>query len=100
MANDAPVEPLAKAVKEIFWRHRRRYGSRRIHAELKAEGKTIGRHKVRRLMKEEGLQVLSSKSFVPQTTDSRHFLRMSPNLLKDRRLPLTKPNEVIVGDIT
>jgi putative transposase len=41
-ANDASAEPLAKAVKEVFWRHRRRYVSRRIHVELIAEGKIIG----------------------------------------------------------
>ena len=51
-------------------------------------------------MKEEGLQALRGKSFVPQTTDSRHSRRMSPNLLRDRQMPPTKPNEVIVGDIT
>jgi hypothetical protein len=28
---------LAEAVEAAFWRHSRRYGSRRLHAELKAE---------------------------------------------------------------
>jgi transposase InsO family protein len=97
---EARSEPLAEAVKEVFWRHRRRYDSRRLHAELLAEGKTIGRHKIRRLMKEAQLRALTGKSFVPQTTDSRHLLRMSANLLQDRQLPLPKPNEVIGGDIT
>ena len=97
---EKPAEPLAKAVQEVFWRHRRRYGSRRIHAELLAEGKSIGRHKVRRLMRESQLRALTGKSFVPQTTDSRQLLRMSPNLLKDYQLPPPKPNAVIVGDIT
>jgi putative transposase len=99
-AKEQPPEAMAKAVEEVFWRHRRRYGSRRVHAELVAEGKTIGRHKVRRLMQEQGLQALLGKAVVPQTTDSRHALRMSPNLLKDRPLPPASPNEVIVGDIT
>jgi putative transposase len=97
---EKPAEPLAKAVKEVFWRHRRRYGSRRLHAELLAEGQRIGRHKIRRLMKEGQLIALTGKAFVPQTTDSRHLLRMSPNLLTDCQLPPQKPNEVIVGDIT
>ena len=57
---EKPTEPLAKTVTEIFWRHRRRYGSRRIQAELKAEGERIGRHKVRRLMKAENLQAIQS----------------------------------------
>ena len=51
-------------------------------------------------MKENGLKALSPKSFVPQTTDSRHLMRRSENLLLDYRLPPSKPNEVIVGDIT
>jgi putative transposase len=99
-AKQERAEPLAKAVKEVFWRHRRRYGSRRIHAEVVAEGNIIGRHKVRRLMKDDQLQALTGKSFVPQTTNSRHLLRMSTNLLRDHQLPPQKPNAVIVGDIT
>jgi putative transposase len=99
-SQEKSVEPLAKEVKDIFWRHRRRYGSRRIHAELLAQDITIGRHKVRRLMKENDLKTLMPKSFVPQTTYSRQSLSMSENLLLDYELPPQKPNEVIVGDIT
>ncbi len=36
-------------VRKVFSRHARRYGSRRIEAELKAEGVGIGRHRIRRL---------------------------------------------------
>lgn len=90
----------ALSVREVFFRHSRRYGSRRIQAEMKAEGKQIGRHKVRRLMRQQGLRAIQPKRFVPRTTDSRHGKRMSPNLLLGRQLPPSKPNEVIVGDIT
>ena len=86
-------------VREVFWRHSRRYGSRRIHAELLAADMQIGRHKVRRLMREQGLRAIQPRSFVPRMTDSRHGQRMSPNLLLDKKPP-TKPNEVVVGDIT
>jgi putative transposase len=64
---EKPVEPLVKEAKEVFWRHRRRYGSRRLHAELLAQDISIGRHKVKRVMKENGLKALRPKSFVPQT---------------------------------
>jgi putative transposase len=90
----------AEAVREIFWRHSRRYGSRRIHAELLAKGAKVGRHKVRRMLREQGLRPIQPKSFVPRTTDSRHLLGYSPNLLLKEKLPPKKPKQVIVGDIT
>jgi transposase InsO family protein len=93
-------EGLADAIRRAFWRHSRRYGSRRIHAELKAEGILIGRHRVRRLMKECGLKAIQPRSFVPRTTDSRHKMDYSENLLLGMDLPPKSMNEVIVGDIT
>lgn len=90
---------LVRQVKEVFWRHSRRYGARRIAAELKAQGCLIGRHQVRRIMREENLIAIQPKRFVPRTTDSRHGRRMSPNLLMERAFP-TAPNQVLVGDIT
>jgi putative transposase len=87
-------------VREVFWRHSRRYGSRRIHAELSAEGAKVGRHKVRKLLREQGLRPIQPKSFVPRTTDSRHSLGYSPNLLLKEKLPPERPKQVIVGDIT
>lgn len=93
------VETASKRVREVFWRHSRRYGSRRIHAELKTEGVKIGRHRIRRLMKEQDLRAIQPRSFVPKTTNSGHKLGFSENLLLERDLP-KKPNEVFVGDIT
>lgn len=94
-----PTDPVVEAVCTAFWRHSRRYGSRRLEAELKAEGVAVGRHRIRRVMRQQGLQAIQPKRFVPRTTDSRHGGQMSPNLLLGRALP-EKPNEVLVGDIT
>jgi transposase InsO family protein len=97
---DEPKEKRdGEIVREVFWRHSRRYGSRRIHADLKAEGKCVGRHRIRRLMREEGLRAIQPRSFVPRTTNSGHKLGFSRNLLLEKDLP-EKPNEVVVGDIT
>lgn len=87
-------------VLEVFSRHARRYGSRRVEAELNAEGVGIGRHRIRRLMREQGLRAIQPKEFVPTTTNSRHGLGYSENLLLGMKLPPERPNEVIVGDIT
>lgn len=82
-------------VKECFHLNRRRYGSRRIAAALK-----IGRLAARNAMKREGLRAIASKKFKPQTTDSNHDQRISPNLLKEPRNQPAGKGEVLVGDIT
>jgi len=50
-------------------------------------------------MEENNLIAIQPRSFVPKTTNSRHRYAKSPNLLKDRKMPV-KMNEVWVGDIT
>jgi transposase InsO family protein len=50
-------------------------------------------------MKEQGLRAIQPKSFVPKTTNSKHRLGYSPNLLLDAPKP-SKINELWVGDIT
>lgn len=91
---------LLKEVKTIFDFHKRRYGSRRIREELKDNGFKIGKHRVRSLMKEQGLVAIQPKSFVPKTTQSNPSLYRYPNLLLDESNLPTAPDEVIVGDIT
>ena len=59
-------------VERVFDQHKRRYGSRRIVAELQDEGHAIGRHQVRSIMRFSGLRPIQPKSFVPRTTDSSH----------------------------
>lgn len=98
---DRPEEVQSKElVREVFFRHSRRYGSRRVEAELKAEGVEMGRHRIRRIMKDEGLRAIQPRRFVPKTTNSGHRSGYSENLLMGVKLPPEKPNEVIVGDIT
>jgi len=92
--------PHAASVAKVFWRHSRRYGARRIEAELKAEGVVIGRHRIRKLMREQGLRAIQPRSYVPRTTDSRHKLGYCENLLLALEVPPKKPQEVMVGDIT
>ena len=95
----ARQDQLTPKVEEVFWQNSRRYGSRRITAELRDQT-VVGRHRVRRLMREQGLQAIQPRRFVPRTTDSRHGQRMSPNLLVEREIIVDRPRQVIVGDIT
>ena len=93
-----PTDAATPLVTQLFWRHSRRYGVRRIVAEVQASGHRYGRRRVRRIMQAEGLRALQPKSFVPRTTDSRHGARMSPNLLPG--LSVERPHQVFVSDIT
>lgn len=90
---------LKPLIQKIFTEHRRRYGSRRIAKELTAEGEPCGRTKARKIMGEMGLRAIQPRSFKPRTTESRHALGYSPNLLVEK-LNLTRLNQVWVGDIT
>ena len=86
-------------IRGIFWEHRRRYGARRIAIELGARHEPCSRRRVGRLMEEMGLVAIQPRSFKPRTTDSRHALGYSPNLLIDA-VPPDGINQLWVGDIT
>lgn len=82
-----------------FHRHRRRYGARRIAADLKIQGVDCGRERVAKLLRIASLSALQPRSFKPRTTESRHTLGYNENLLLERPEPSTV-NELWVGDIT
>ena len=56
------------------------YGSPRMHAELKESGLAIGRHRVARLMRENGLKARQKTRF-KKTTDSNHGGPVAANVL-------------------
>jgi transposase InsO family protein len=90
---------LLPLVRAIFWKHRRRYGARRIADDLADLGHAVGERKVAELLKIAGLRAIQPKSHKPRTTDSRHRLGYNPNLLLVMK-PLTVINQLWVGDIT
>jgi putative transposase len=75
-----------------------RYGSPRVHAELRAAGEKVGRKRIARLMKQAHLEGRKRKRF-RKTTDSNHRLPIAPNLL-ERNFTATAPNQAWVTDIT
>ncbi len=75
------------------------YGSRKIKKELERAPYRleVGRHLVRRLMREMAL-VVNAKRRRVSTTDSRHGLRRFPNLT--RGVKASRPDQIWVADIT
>jgi putative transposase len=76
----------------------RRYGSPRIHADLKADEHRVGRKRVARLMREDGIEGQRKRRF-RVTTDSRHSHPVAANELQ-RNFTAPAPNRVWVTDIT
>jgi len=89
---------LLAEIRSIHERHRQRYGSPRIHAELVDQGHRVGKNRVARLMRENGLKARPRRRF-RRTTESGHKLPVAPNAL-ERRFTATAPNQAWVGDIT
>ena len=75
-----------------------RYGRPRLWKDLKEDGEAISEKRVRRLMREEGLQGRVPRRF-KQTTDSKHDDPIAANLL-DRDFTAAAPNQRWVGDTT
>jgi transposase InsO family protein len=89
---------LTAEIRVIHERSQRRYGSPRVHEELGANDMRVGRKRVARLMKEDGISARTKRRFV-KTTDSKHDFPIAPNLLQ-RNFTADAPNEIWVGDIT
>lgn len=89
---------LAVDIAAIYKRSRGRYGSPRVHAEIRAGGVRVGRKRVERLMREGGLRARTRRRF-RKTTDSQHTDPIAPNLL-ERDFRATAPNQVWVTDVT
>ncbi len=89
---------LLAAIRAVHQSSRGTYGSPRVHAELREQGHGVGRHRVARLMREDGLQARKRRRF-RKTTQSNHPHPVAPNLL-ERRFDVEGPNRAWVTDLT
>lgn len=90
---------LRAKIAAVHQHSRQTYGSPRITAELRAQNETVGRHRVARLMREDGLRGRQKRRYRVRTTDSAHSYPIAPNRLATLPVP-TKPNQVWVSDLT
>jgi putative transposase len=89
---------LLTEVRRVHANSRRRYGSPRVHAVLRSEGKRVGRNRIARLMHRNGIRAHQKRRF-RKTTDSSHTFPLAPNLLA-RQFTATAPNKIWLADIT
>lgn len=78
--------------------HKSRYGSPRIHQELRQKGHSCSENRVARLMRKDGLKAKTKRRY-KATTNSKHDFPVAPNLLQ-RDFSPEVPNQVWTGDIT
>ena len=97
-ARAADDRALATEIRAAHEASRGRYGSPRVHAELRARGRRIGRKRVARLMRGMGLAARRRRRF-RRTTDSRHAFPIAPNLL-ERNFTAEAPDRVWLADLT
>jgi transposase InsO family protein len=83
----------------LFSARRRVYGSPRLHAELRREGRRHSRRRIERLMREMGLAARQGRRRPPCTTNGRHDLPVAPNLLA-RNFTAERPDAVWLADIS
>ena len=89
---------LTGKIKAIFDEEKSRPGAKRIMKRLNSEGLSIGRHRVARIMRQNGWRAKATKKF-KATTNSNHKLPIAPNLLQ-QDFSASRPNEKWVSDIS
>jgi len=91
-------ERLGLEVAAIHAESRQRYGSPRVHAELRGRGHRTSRKRVARLMRHRGLAGRRRRRW-RTTTDSRHPFPVASNVLA-RQFGQAAPDRAWVTDIT
>jgi putative transposase len=88
---------VRSAIQQIALEHRRRYGYRRICAELRRRGMQANHKRVLRMMRRDNLLALRRRRFVV-TTNSNHKFEVYLNLA--RRMKLSGMDQLWIADIT
>lgn len=91
-------EELVVAIKKSHKESRKTYGGPRIARDLSEAGFKVGRNRVARLMRKEGITAHLGRKF-RKTTDSAHSFPIAENLL-DRNFEVDAPDKVWATDIS
>ena len=90
---------LVDDIKRVHRDTNGRYGSPRVHAELRAQGRGASRGRIERLMRRHGIRAIMARPRRVRTTDSRHDFPIAANLL-ERNFIATATNQIWLADIT
>ena len=92
-------EVLVHQIRRSFTESDQTYGVRRVWPDLLAWGYDVGRERVARLMRQEGIQARQPKRKLPRDSGQRPMHALAPNIL-DRTFTAGQPNQRWVADFT
>jgi putative transposase len=92
-------QELLEELERLHAQSRQTYGSPRLQAALRQQGRGHGRRRIARLMRQAGLFGRQKRRFRIRTTDSAHDLPVAPNRLAEVAAA-TAPNQLWVADVT
>lgn len=98
-ARAASNSALLAEIRQVHHDSGQRYGSPRVHAVLRTQGRGASRGRIERLMHRHGIRAIMAPPRRVRTTDSRHNLPIAPNLIA-RDFAAAAPNRVWLADIT
>jgi putative transposase len=88
---------LSARIRAIYEEAKGRYGSPRVHQELRALGLVCGKHRTARLMRAAGLRAKSARHF-RVTTQSEHAHPPAPNVLA-REFAVPEPTRAAAAPV-
>lgn len=89
---------IAEEIKRIYKKKHGRYGSPRIHEEIRKSGKRINKKRIARLMRINKIRAITKRKY-KATTNSAHDKPVAENLL-NQKFMATELNKIWVSDIT
>ncbi|MVM30451.1 IS3 family transposase [Spirosoma sp. HMF4905] len=92
-------DTILAMISDSFTASEKRYGSPKITQDLRAQGVTVSRPRVARLMKQANLKSVIQKKYVVTITDSKHTYPVAENLL-NRQFNPKKSGQAWVSDLT
>jgi transposase InsO family protein len=92
-------DELGVEIARVHRANRGVYGSPRVCAALRREGRAVCRNTVAKVMKALGIKARTHRRFRVRTTDSNHAHPVAANVL-DRKFSAERPDQVWLTDVT